>query len=81
MGFPLLVMDMYEHSYQMDFGAVVPRYFDAFFANVRWDEVNARFERAQGVWATASRNLLEVILYTRPQFAGCWLRSRAPRRP
>ena len=44
-GFPLLVMDMYEHSYQMDFGAAVPRYLDAFFANVRWDEVNARFER------------------------------------
>jgi len=47
MGFPLLVMDMYEHSYQMDFGAGVPRYLDAFFSNVRWDEVNARFERAQ----------------------------------
>ena len=73
--------DMYEHSYQMDFGAPVPRYLDAFFANVGWDEVNARFERAQGVWATASRDVLEVILYTRPQFAGCWRRSRAPRRP
>ena len=47
LGFPLLVMDMYEHSYQMDFGAGVPRYLDAFFSNVRWDEVNARFERAQ----------------------------------
>ena len=40
-------MDMYEHSYQMDFGAAAPRYLDAFFVNVRWDEVNARFERAQ----------------------------------
>jgi Fe-Mn family superoxide dismutase len=44
---PLLVMDMYEHSYQMDFGAGVARYIDAFFANVNWDEVNRRFERAQ----------------------------------
>ena len=44
---PLLVMDMYEHSYQMDFGAAVARYIDAFFANVKWDEVNRRFERAQ----------------------------------
>jgi Fe-Mn family superoxide dismutase len=44
---PLLVMDMYEHSYQMDFGAGVARYIDAFFANVKWDEVNRRFERAQ----------------------------------
>lgn len=44
---PLLVMDMYEHSYQMDFGASVARYIDAFFANVSWDEVNRRFERAR----------------------------------
>lgn len=44
---PLLVMDMYEHSYQMDFGAGVARYIDAFFANVSWDEVNRRLERAQ----------------------------------
>jgi Fe-Mn family superoxide dismutase len=47
MSVPLLVMDMYEHSYQMDFGAGVARYIDAFFANVKWDEVNRRFERAQ----------------------------------
>lgn len=44
---PLLVLDMYEHSYQMDFGAAVARYLDAFFANVNWDEVNWRLERAQ----------------------------------
>jgi Fe-Mn family superoxide dismutase len=44
---PLLVMDMYEHSYHIDFGAAVPRYIDAFFANVNWEEVNRRFERAQ----------------------------------
>lgn len=39
---PLLVMDMYEHSYQMDFGAATARYIDAFFANINWDEVIAR---------------------------------------
>jgi Fe-Mn family superoxide dismutase len=44
---PLLVMDMYEHSYQMDFGAAVPRYLEAFFANLKWDEVNRRFEAAR----------------------------------
>jgi Fe-Mn family superoxide dismutase len=44
---PLLVLDMYEHSYQMDFGAAVARYVDAFFANVRWEEVDRRFERAR----------------------------------
>lgn len=43
---PLLVLDMYEHSYHMDFGTAVPRYLEAFFANVNWDEVNARLEKA-----------------------------------
>jgi len=41
---PLLVLDMYEHSYQMDYGAAAARYVDAFFANVNWDAVAARFE-------------------------------------
>jgi Fe-Mn family superoxide dismutase len=39
---PLLVMDMYEHSYQMDFGAATARYIDAFFNNVNWERVLAR---------------------------------------
>ena len=39
---PLLVMDMYEHSYQMDFGAATARYIDAFFANINWDGVAER---------------------------------------
>ena len=41
---PLLVMDMYEHSYQMDYGAATARYIDAFFANVNWDSVMKRVE-------------------------------------
>lgn len=43
---PLLVLDMYEHSYALDYGAAAARYVDAFLANVQWDEVNRRFERA-----------------------------------
>ena len=46
-GCPLLVMDMYEHAYQMDFGAAAAKYVDAFFQNIQWDEVNRRLERAQ----------------------------------
>jgi superoxide dismutase, Fe-Mn family len=49
---PLLVLDLYEHSYQIDYCAAVARYFDAFVANVSWDEVNRRFERAQRLAAT-----------------------------
>jgi len=39
---PLLVMDMYEHAYQMDYGAAAPKYIDAFFANINWDAVAKR---------------------------------------
>jgi Fe-Mn family superoxide dismutase len=46
-GAPLLVLDMYEHSYQMDYGAAAAKYIEAFFNNIQWDEVNRRFERAQ----------------------------------
>jgi Fe-Mn family superoxide dismutase len=45
-GTPLLVMDMYEHAYHMDYGADAKAYVDAFFQNVNWDEVNRRAEHA-----------------------------------
>ena len=41
---PVLVLDMYEHAYHMDYGAAAARYVDAFMANVNWEEVNARIE-------------------------------------
>jgi superoxide dismutase len=40
---PLLVLNMYEHSYQMDYGAAA-KYVDAFMQNVNWEEVNRRVE-------------------------------------
>jgi Fe-Mn family superoxide dismutase len=39
---PVLVMDMYEHAYQMDYGAAAGKYIDAFFANINWDTVAQR---------------------------------------
>lgn len=53
-GVPVLVMDMYEHSYQMDYGANAKGYIDAFFQNVKWDEVNRRLEEARKGTRTAS---------------------------
>ncbi len=44
---PLLVMDMYEHSYHIDFGAAAAKYVDAFMQNVNWEVVNRRFVGAQ----------------------------------
>ena len=41
---PLLVLDMYEHAYQMDYGAAAAKYVDAFAQNVNWEEVNRRAE-------------------------------------
>jgi Fe-Mn family superoxide dismutase len=41
---PLLVLDMYEHSYALDYGAAAAKYLDAFFANLKWEEVERRFE-------------------------------------
>jgi Fe-Mn family superoxide dismutase len=49
LGAPLLVLDMYEHAYHIDFGAAAARYVDAFMENVNWDEVSRRAEWAQKV--------------------------------
>ena len=47
LGAPLLVMDMYEHAYQLDHGAGFAKYIDAFFQSLNWEEVDRRYERAQ----------------------------------
>jgi superoxide dismutase, Fe-Mn family len=41
---PLLVMDMYEHSYHMDFGSAAAQYVDAFFNNINWEKVLERID-------------------------------------
>jgi Fe-Mn family superoxide dismutase len=40
----LLALDMYEHSYQMDFGANAKEYIEVFMKNINWDIVTKRFE-------------------------------------
>jgi superoxide dismutase, Fe-Mn family len=42
-GIPLLVLDMYEHSFHMDYGSAAAKYVDAFMKNVNWEEVDKRF--------------------------------------
>jgi Fe-Mn family superoxide dismutase len=54
-GLPLLVMDMYEHAYAIDYGAAAPKYIDAFFQNVNWDVVNTRLEAAEKAGASLRR--------------------------
>jgi len=43
-GRPVLVLDMYEHAYQMDYGAAAAKYIDAFMLNIDWEHVNRRVE-------------------------------------
>ena len=43
-GVPVLALDMYEHSYHIDFGAKAGAYVDAFMQNVNWQKVKTRFE-------------------------------------
>ncbi|MBS0524557.1 MAG: superoxide dismutase [Proteobacteria bacterium] len=42
-GTPLLALDMYEHSYHIDFGSNAAAYIDAFMANIAWPRIAARF--------------------------------------
>ena len=36
-GRPVLVLDMYEHAYHMDYGAAAARYVDVFMEAIRWN--------------------------------------------
>lgn len=45
-GAPLIALDMYEHSYHMDYGAAAARYVDAFMANLDWEVVEERYQAA-----------------------------------
>ncbi len=45
-GVPLLALDMYEHAYQLDFGADAGAWVDAFMANLNWDTVYRNYQQA-----------------------------------
>jgi Fe-Mn family superoxide dismutase len=47
-GEPLLALDMYEHSYHMDYGTAAAKYVDAFMANLDWEVIDGRYQRAKG---------------------------------
>jgi Fe-Mn family superoxide dismutase len=43
---PILALDMYEHSYHLDFGANAKAYVAAFMENIDWDGVALRYAAA-----------------------------------
>jgi Fe-Mn family superoxide dismutase len=47
-GRPVLVLDMYEHAYHMDYGAKAAAYVDAFMQKIRWDSAASLYTRYSG---------------------------------
>jgi Fe-Mn family superoxide dismutase len=43
-GQPILALDMYEHAYQMDYGAKAGDYVDAFMQAIRWTNADSLLE-------------------------------------
>jgi len=42
---PILALDMYEHSYHIDYGAKAATYVDAFMKNVNWATVSQLYRK------------------------------------
>jgi len=41
---PLLIMDVFEHAFMLDYGLKRAEYIDAFFKNINWSQVEARIK-------------------------------------
>lgn len=50
---PLLVVDVFEHAYMIDFGTNRASYLDAFMANIDWAPVEKRLLMAQAQFASS----------------------------
>ena len=44
-GRPVLVLDMYEHAYHMDYGAKAAAYVDNYMQGIRWDDAARLYTR------------------------------------
>ena len=44
-GQPILALDMYEHSYHMDYGSAAAGYVDAYMQAINWNNVQSLFDR------------------------------------
>jgi Fe-Mn family superoxide dismutase len=47
-GTPILALDMYEHSYHMDYGAKAASYVDTFMQAIRWGNAERAFRQVSG---------------------------------
>lgn len=46
---PLLIMDVFEHAYMIDYGLKKADYIEAFMKSIDWDVVSSRFDAARGL--------------------------------
>jgi Fe-Mn family superoxide dismutase len=44
-GRPVLVLDMYEHAYHMDYGAAAARYVDIYMEAIRWENAMKLYDQ------------------------------------
>jgi Fe-Mn family superoxide dismutase len=44
-GRPVLVLDMYEHAYHMDYGAAAAKYVDIFMEAIRWEHATKLYDQ------------------------------------
>jgi Iron/manganese superoxide dismutases, C-terminal domain len=72
-GTPILALDMYEHSYHMDFGAKAAGYVDTFMQAIRWqnadrllDDVSKQGAVGRRYWPVSDETRLVTNIETRP---------------
>jgi Fe-Mn family superoxide dismutase len=46
-GVPILALDMYEHAYNLDYGARAAAYVDAVMGNLHWERIAARYRHVR----------------------------------
>ena len=54
-GQPILALDMYEHSYHIDYGAGAAAYVDAFMAAIDWSSAEQLYAAAANVTLNTPR--------------------------
>ena len=62
-GAPILALDMYEHSYHMDFGTRAAAYVDAVMANLQWD-AHRRALPPGAAWRSRGRRAVHRVRRT-----------------
>jgi superoxide dismutase, Fe-Mn family len=71
-GTPILALDMYEHSYHIDYGAKAANYVDVFMAATNWPAVQRAYELQQKLHQFGQDYWEEV----QPRRIGCELSSQ-----